>query len=44
MEYHTDLCHAKGSFLPPWNNDVKHYPRDGLHRRNVEYYSGGIQL
>eukprot|EP00977_Amphora_coffeiformis_P028737 scaffold36777_cov199-Amphora_coffeaeformis.AAC.2 len=39
-EWHTTVC--PGGFLPPF--DEPHYPRDGLDKRNVEYYSGGLQL
>eukprot|EP00536_Pseudo-nitzschia_multiseries_P010589 jgi/Psemu1/326092/estExt_fgenesh1_pg.C_3280008 len=41
--YHTDLCRPnKVDFLPPF--DFETHPRDGLHRHNVEYWSGGIQI
>jgi hypothetical protein len=40
MELHIDLC--DGGFLPPF--DLPNFPRDGLHKHNVEFWSGGIQL
>jgi hypothetical protein len=41
FEWHTELC--KGGFLPPFNPpDYNYY--DGLDLRDVEYWSGGIQL
>ena len=40
MEYHQHLC-ASG-FLPPYQGEL--FPLDGLHRHNVEFWSGGIQL
>ena len=44
MEFHTDLCSTKGSFLPPYDpNKHRLYFRDGL-EHNVEALSGGIQL
>jgi hypothetical protein len=40
MEFHNVLC--VGGFLPPF--DHPNFPMDGLHRHNVEFWSGGIQL
>ncbi|KAL7564142.1 hypothetical protein ACA910_021117 [Epithemia clementina (nom. ined.)] len=39
-EWHTDIC--PGGFLPPY--EAPHYRHDGLDMRNVEWYSGGMQL
>ena len=39
-EWHTELC--LGGFLPPF--DAPHFNFDGLDMRNVEYWSGGLQL
>ena len=39
-EWHTEIC--PGGFLPPY--DQPHYRYDGLDMRNVEWYSGGMQL
>ena len=41
MQLHTKLCNFN-MFLPPFEGD--RFPRDGLHRHNVEFFSGGIQL
>ena len=38
--WHTEIC--PGGFLPPY--DGPHYNHDGLDMRNVEWYSGGLQL
>jgi hypothetical protein len=38
--WHTDQC--PGGFLPPYEGP--HYNHDGLDMRNVEWYSGGMQL
>lgn len=38
--WHTDIC--PGGFLPPYEGP--HYNHDGLDMRNVEWYSGGMQL
>ncbi len=38
--WHTDIC--AGGFLPPY--EAPHYRFDGLDMRNVEWYSGGMQL
>ena len=38
--WHTEIC--PGGFLPPY--DAPHYRFDGLDMRNVEWYSGGMQL
>jgi hypothetical protein len=41
MELHDpQLC--DGGFLPPF--DHQNFPMDGLHRHNVEFWSGGIQM
>lgn len=40
LEWHSDIC--MGSFLPPF--DDPHYRFDGLDMRNVEYWSGGLNL
>jgi hypothetical protein len=40
LEFHTSLC--VGGFLPPF--DHENFLMDGLHRHNVEFWSGGIQL
>ena len=39
-EWHTEIC--PGGFLPPY--EAPHYRYDGLDMRNVEWYSGGMQL
>jgi len=39
-EWHTEVC--PGGFLPPFNSP--HYNWDGLDPRNVEYWSGGLNL
>jgi hypothetical protein len=39
-EWHTEVC--PGGFLPPF--DSPHYNFDGLDPRNVEYWSGGLNL
>ena len=39
-EWHTEIC--PGGFLPPY--EPPHYRFDGLDMRNVEWYSGGMQL
>eukprot|EP00536_Pseudo-nitzschia_multiseries_P002344 jgi/Psemu1/322514/estExt_fgenesh1_pg.C_310004 len=39
-EWHTEIC--LGGFLPPF--DSPHYNFDGLDPRNVEYWSGGLNL
>lgn len=39
-EWHTEIC--PGGFLPPY--EEPHYRFDGLDMRNVEWYSGGMQL
>jgi hypothetical protein len=38
--WHTQIC--PGGFLPPY--EAPHYRFDGLDMRNVEWYSGGMQL
>ena len=38
--WHTEIC--PGGFLPPY--EAPHYNYDGLDMRNVEWYSGGMQL
>ena len=38
--WHTEIC--PGGFLPPYEGP--HYNFDGLDMRNVEWYSGGMQL
>lgn len=38
--WHTEIC--PGGFLPPY--EAPHYRFDGLDMRNVEWYSGGMQL
>ena len=38
--WHTEIC--PGGFLPPY--EAPHYQHDGLDMRNVEWYSGGMQL
>jgi hypothetical protein len=38
--WHTEIC--PGGFLPPYEGP--HYNHDGLDMRNVEWYSGGMQL
>lgn len=38
--WHCDQC--PGGFLPPYEGP--HYRHDGLDMRNVEWYSGGMQL
>jgi hypothetical protein len=38
--WHTEIC--LGSFLPPY--EEPHFRFDGLDMRNVEWYSGGMQL
>jgi hypothetical protein len=38
--WHTEIC--PGGFLPPY--EEPHYRFDGLDMRNVEWYSGGMQL
>lgn len=40
MEFHTQHC--TGGFLPPF--DPPFYVQDGFYQKNVEYWSGGIQL
>jgi hypothetical protein len=37
-----DSRHCRGGFLPPY--DVQHYPGDGLERKTVEFWSGGISI
>lgn len=39
-EWNTDFC--QGGFLPPF--DSPHYNLDGLDMRNVEYWSGGLNI
>jgi hypothetical protein len=39
-EWHTEIC--PGGFLPPY--EPPHYRFDGLDMRNVEWYSGAMQL
>ncbi|CAJ1949626.1 unnamed protein product [Cylindrotheca closterium] len=39
-EWHTDFC--QGGFLPPFESP--HYNLDGLDMRNVEYWSGGLNI
>lgn len=39
-EWHTEVC--LGGFLPPF--DSPHYNWDGLDPRNVEFWSGGLNL
>ena len=39
-EWHTQIC--PGGFLPPF--EAPHYRLDGLDMRNVEYWSGGLNL
>jgi len=39
-DWHTSAC--PGGFLPPY--DAPHYQLDGKDLRNVEYWSGGLQL
>ncbi|EEC45615.1 predicted protein [Phaeodactylum tricornutum CCAP 1055/1] len=39
-EWHSEIC--PGGFLPPYESP--HYRFDGLDMRNVEWYSGGMQL
>lgn len=39
-EWHTEIC--PGGFLPPF--DSPHYNYDGLDPRNVEFWSGGLNL
>jgi len=39
-EWHTEVC--LGGFLPPF--DSPHYNFDGLDPRNVEFWSGGLNL
>jgi hypothetical protein len=39
-EWHTEIC--PGGFLPPY--EAPHYRYDGLDMRNVEWYSGAMQL
>ncbi|GKY92537.1 hypothetical protein MPSEU_000224000 [Mayamaea pseudoterrestris] len=38
--WHTEIC--PGGFLPPY--EAPHYRYDGLDMRNVEWYSGAMQL
>lgn len=38
--WHTEIC--PGGFLPPY--EPPHYRFDGLDMRNVEWYSGAMQL
>jgi hypothetical protein len=38
--WHKEIC--PGGFLPPYEGP--HYNHDGLDMRNVEWYSGGMQL
>ena len=40
VRWHTAQC--PGGFLPPY--EAPHYQYDGLDMRNVEWYSGGMQL
>lgn len=40
LRLHGKLC--DGGFLPPF--DGFRFPRDGLFKHNVEFYSGGIQM
>ena len=40
LRWHTEIC--PGGFLPPYEGP--HYQHDGLDMRNVEWYSGGMQL
>lgn len=39
-EWHTELC--PGGFLPPYEDPEYHL--DGLDKRNVEYWSGGLSI
>eukprot|EP00980_Cylindrotheca_fusiformis_P008347 scaffold1754_cov105-Cylindrotheca_fusiformis.AAC.9 len=39
-EWHSDFC--QGGFLPPFNSP--HFNVDGLDLRNVEYWSGGLNI
>jgi hypothetical protein len=39
-DFHTSFCN--GGFLPPF--DDPHFRYDGLDLRNVEYWSGGLNL
>ena len=39
-EWHTEFC--QGGFLPPYESP--HFNLDGLDMRNVEYWSGGINI
>lgn len=39
-EWHTKFC--QGGFLPPYESP--HFNLDGLDMRNVEYWSGGINI
>lgn len=39
-EWHTEVC--PGGFLPPY--EAPHFRFDGLDMRNVEWWSGGINL
>lgn len=39
-EWHTDFC--QGGFLPPFGSP--HFNFDGLDLRNVEYWSGGLNI
>jgi hypothetical protein len=41
LEWHTQLC--PGGFLPPFNSPA-YGAMDGLDLRDVEYWSGGVQL
>jgi hypothetical protein len=39
-EWHTEIC--PGGFLPPYEDPEYHL--DGLDKRNVEYWSGGLSM
>lgn len=39
-EWHNEIC--AGGFLPPF--DSPDFPLDGLDKRNVEYWSGGLSI
>lgn len=40
FEWHNEIC--AGGFLPPF--DSPEFPLDGLDKRNVEYWSGGLSI
>lgn len=40
LEWHNEIC--PGGFLPPF--DPPSFPLDGLDKRNVEYWSGGMSI